>query len=528
MHLQTTLRGLLQRKDGQKMSFIEFENITKKFPGTVALDSVSLKIDRGDIVALCGENGAGKSTLGKVFVGVYPYGTYEGTIKLEGKEVRFSSTLDAEKSGVVMVHQELNLISEMTVAENISLGNMPNKAGKVDTAAMEKTAREAMKRLGVDIDPDIKLKELSISMQQMVEIAKAISRNPHTIIFDEATSSLTNSEVQTLFNVMRRLKKENITMIYVTHKMDEIYEICDSVVILKDGKYVNEGKTSEVTKDTLISWMIGRELKDMYAPKTSKEYMEKKPILEITDWSVYEEKGSEKKIVKDVHLSLKPGEILGIYGLVGAGRTELVTSVFEGDYIPSTGKILIDGKEVKIHSTGDAIREGIGLLTEDRRNSGLVTIHSIQDNIVLASLKQYAWKHFRRNFEKENEAAESMVEKLRIKLSSLDAAVSSLSGGNQQKVVLSKWLLTNPRILILDEPTRGIDVGAKKEIYYILQELADAGVGIIVVSSEIPEVLGISDRVLVMREGQIAGEISGREATEELLVRFAMEGRSHG
>ncbi|UWP57934.1 sugar ABC transporter ATP-binding protein [Ruminococcus gauvreauii] len=510
------------------MPFIEFEGITKKFPGTVALDSVSLAINKGDIVALCGENGAGKSTLGKVFVGVYPYGSYDGVIKIEGKEVKFTNTLDAEKSGVVMVHQELNLVDEMTVAENISLGNMPHKVGKIDFETMEKVAVNAMQRLGVEIDPGKKLGDLSISMQQMVEIAKAISRNPHTIIFDEATSSLTNSEVETLFAVMRRLKKEEITMIYVTHKMDEIYQICNRVVILKDGKYVNEGNTSEVTKDTLISWMIGRKLEDMFAPKTKQDYLSKKPILEIKNWSVYKEKGSAKKVVDHANLTLRPGEILGIYGLMGAGRTELVTSIFEGNDVPSEGEIFLDGEKIKINTTSDAIRTGIALLTEDRRNSGLITIHSILDNIILASIKNYVGKFFRRDSAREREAARSMVHKLRIKLSSLDTAVSSLSGGNQQKVVLSKWLLTNPRILILDEPTRGIDVGAKKEIYHILQELADKGVGIIVVSSELPEVLGISDRVMVMREGQIAGEIFVRDATEEILVRYAMEGKYNG
>lgn len=510
------------------MSFIEFEGITKKFPGTVALDSVSLAIEKGDIVALCGENGAGKSTLGKVLVGVYPYGSYEGTIKIEGQEVKFANTLDAEKAGVVMVHQELNLVDQMTVAENISLGGMPNKAGKIDFAVMDKIAQDALNRLGIEIDPRKKLGDLSISMQQMVEIAKAISRNPHTIIFDEATSSLTSSEVEALFDVMRRLKKEAITMIYVSHKLDEIYQICDSVVILKDGKYINQGKTSEVTKDILISWMIGRKLEDMFAPKTTPEYQQRKPILEIKNWSVYKEKGSSKKIVCDADFVLKPGEILGIYGLMGAGRTELVSSIFEGDYVPSSGEMFLDGQKVNISTTSDAIKAGIALLTEDRRGTGLITIHSILDNIILASVKNYVGRFFKRDGEKEIAAAETMVDKLKIKLSSLETPVSSLSGGNQQKVVLSKWLLTNPQILILDEPTRGIDVGAKKEIYHILQELADAGVGIIVVSSEVPEVLGISDRIIVMREGQITGEMFIRDATEEVLVRYAMEGKCNG
>lgn len=506
------------------MNLIDLEHITVAFPGTVALDDISFGIERAQIIALCGENGAGKSTLGKVIAGVYSKRTYMGDLIVRGEKVDFKSTLDAEKAGICMVHQELNLIREMTVAENICLGAFPTKAGLVDRTEMRARAQKIFEELHLDLDPDAKISDLSISQQQMVEIAKSISRNPEVIIFDEATSSLTDKEVDVLFEIMRRLKARGTTMLYVSHKLDEIFRICDRVVILKDGKYVNQANVKEIDKDTLISWMVGRELKDMFAPKTKVLSPDAKPILEVKHWSVYKNANRQEKIVDDVNLQVRCGEILGIYGLMGAGRTEFVSSIFEGDAVPTSGELYISGQEVHLRSCKDAIAHGLGLVTEDRRKTGLCIIHSIRDNATIASLRQYADAFTLLNDRKQTDAVEQMVKKLSIRLSDMKNAVGKLSGGNQQKVVLSKWLLTDPQILILDEPTRGIDVGAKKEIYAILQQLADAGVAVIVVSSELPEVMGISDRILVMREGTIAGEVAQKNADEEMLVRLAMNG----
>lgn len=506
------------------MSLINLEHITVVFPGTVALDDVSFGIEKGEIIALCGENGAGKSTLGKVVAGVYSKRTYSGDLILRGQKVDFKSTLDAEKSGVCMVHQELNLISEMTVAENISLGAFPTQLGLVDRGKMRARAQKIFEELQLDLDPDAKISDLSISQQQMVEIAKSISRNPEVIIFDEATSSLTDKEVDVLFEIMRRLKARGTTMLYVSHKLDEIFRICDRVVILKDGKYINQAPVSEIDKDTLISWMVGRELKDMFAPKTQAVSADSAPILEVRNWSVYKTPARREKIVDNISLRVHRGEILGIYGLMGAGRTEFVSSIFEGDAVPTSGELYINGSAVHLRSCKDAIAHGLGLVTEDRRKTGLCTIHSIRDNATVASMRNYANRLTLLDDKKQTDAMNSMIPRLSIRLSSIFSPVSKLSGGNQQKIVLSKWLLTNPQILILDEPTRGIDVGAKKEIYYILQQLADAGVAVIVISSELPEVMGVSDRILVMSEGTIAGEVAQKDATEEMLVKYAMKG----
>ena len=503
------------------MAHVILEHITKEFPGTVALDDVTVDITPGTIVALCGENGAGKSTLGKVLAGAYPYGTYKGRIMVDGEEMCFSDTLHAERFGICMVHQELNMIPEMTISENISLGNMPNQYGRVNKKAMDKRAEDALNRLGIKLDLNRKMKDLPISIQQMVEIAKAVSRDPHLIIFDEPTSSLSNKEIKSLFRIMRKLKEDGRTMVYVSHKLEEVFEICDSVVILKDGKFVNQGQTSEVDKDTLIQWMIGRELEDMFVPKKQCDFSKAPNLLRVKDWNVYE---GNRHIVKDVSLEVKRGEILGLYGLVGAGRTEFVNSLFEGDYIPSEGEVYMEDKQIHIKSSKEAIKGGIGLVTEDRRKTGLIVIHSIIDNMTLASMRRFIGRFFRRDKAKEYSAVQEMISKLSIRLSNVEMPVGSLSGGNQQKVVISKWLLTNPKILILDEPTRGIDVGTKREIYFLLQKLADEGVGILFISSELPEILGVSDRILVMRAGEIVGEFPHKEATEEKIARKALEG----
>jgi len=506
------------------MSIIELKDISVTFPGTKALQHISLNVEEGHIVALCGENGAGKSTLAKVVAGVYTKKVYTGEVLVHGKTVDFNNTLDAEAEGICIIHQELNLIPEMTVAENICLGAYPSRLGLVKRKEMTDRATNIFKELQIEVDPNAKISDLSISQQQMVEIAKSISRNPEVIIFDEATSSLTDKEVDILFEIMRRLQARGTTMLYVSHKLDEIFKICDDVVILKDGQFVNMAPTKDMDKDTLITQMVGRELKDMYAPKTKKRPEGEKPVLDVRNWDVYKTGAKTEKIVEGASMQVYAGEILGIYGLMGAGRTEFVSSIFGGDDVPSTGELYINGEKVHIKNCKDAFNRGIGLVTEDRRKTGLCLIHSIRDNATLASMKQYANKLMLLDDKKQTDAMNSMIPKLSIRLADIFRPVSTLSGGNQQKIVLSKWLLNNPQILILDEPTRGIDVGAKKEIYYILQKLADAGVAVVVISSELPEVMGVSDRILIMREGMITGEVSQKEASEELLAKYAMKG----
>ncbi|MFJ7724605.1 sugar ABC transporter ATP-binding protein [Neobacillus sp. NPDC097160] len=508
------------------MAIIKVFDLTIEFPGVKALNEVTLEIEEGQVVALCGENGAGKSTLGKIIAGVNPYGTYQGKVLFKGSEIIFSSTLDAEKKGIAIIHQELNLFNEMTVAENIFISNMPNKGGVIDFQVLNEQARELLEKINLTIDPRTKVKDLTVSKRQMVEIAKAIAKNPKVLIFDEATSSLTNNEVSTLYDIINALRKQGTTMIYVSHKLNEIFDICDSVVILKDGKYVNSARVKDITKDDIIRWTVGRELEDLYPPKRSAN-IQSEVLLKVEDWSVFDPQGTGKRLVDDISFSVRKGEILGIYGLVGAGRTELVESIFQGRDGSYSGKMFLDGKPVNIKNPAHAIENGIALITEDRKKTGLVLGLSVESNVSLASLKQVANKMGVIDKQQEDERVRSMVTNLRIKVPDVKHLVKNLSGGNQQKVVLGKWLLTKPRFLILDEPTRGIDVGAKSEIYKIMRNLADEGISIIMVSSELPEILGVSDRILVMKDGKITGEVLQGKADEEALVRYAMGGVQH-
>jgi D-xylose transport system ATP-binding protein len=508
------------------MAMIRVCDVTIEFPGVKALNEVTVEIEEGQVVALCGENGAGKSTLGKIIAGVNPYGTYQGKILYEGSELKLSSTLDAEKKGIAIVHQELNLFNEMTVAENIFLSNMPNKGGVVDFGVLNEQAKELLERINLTIDPRTKVKDLTVSIRQMVEIAKAIAKKPKVLIFDEATSSLTNNEVSTLYDIIRTLKKQGTTMIYVSHKLNEIFDICDTVVILKDGKYVKSARVKDITKDDIIRWTVGRELEDLYPPKRSANGGGE-VLLKLEDWSVFDPKDRGKKLVDDISFSVKKGEILGVYGLVGAGRTELVESIFQGRDGGFSGKMFLNNKPVIIKNPAHAIENGIALITEDRKKTGLVLGLSVESNVSLASLRQVANKIGVIDKQKEDERVRSMVSNLRIKVPDVKHLAKNLSGGNQQKVVLGKWLLTKPSLLILDEPTRGIDVGAKAEIYKIMRQLADEGIAIIMVSSELPEILGVSDRILVMKDGKITGEVHHEKADEEALVRYAMGGVAH-
>ncbi len=508
------------------MAVIEIHDLSIEFPGVKALEEVSFDIEKGQVVALCGENGAGKSTLGKIIAGVYPKGKYKGRIVYEGSELKLNSTIDAEKIGIAIAHQELNLFYDMTVAENIFLGNMPHKSGVIDFEKLNRQAIEFLNQINLDVDPRVLIRDLTVSKRQMVEIAKAIARKPKVLILDEATSSMTDTEVKSLFFIIKKLKSQETTILYVSHKLNEIFEICDAIVVLKDGRFVKSADVNAISKDDIIRWTVGREVGNLYPPKRDKT-QESETLLKVQNWTVTDTKDQKRKVIQNLSFDLKKGEILGIYGLVGAGRTELVNSIFEGRQGCGSGQLYLANEEKVIKSPADAIQNGIALITEDRKKTGLFLELSVGDNISLASLKKVANKLRVINKEKNDERIHSMVSALRVKVPNVSFLVNQLSGGNQQKVVLGKWLLTKPNILILDEPTRGIDVGAKAEIYKIIRDLAEEGIAIIIVSSELPEILGISDRVLVMRNGEICKEFC-EEVDEETLVRHAMGGEAVG
>ena len=469
------------------MSFVEFDNISIQFPGVRALKDVSFDISQGEIMALCGENGAGKSTLAKILAGVYSCKNYTGEVRFQGTTLKNMLPSDAEEKGIYLVHQELNLIREMTVAENIFLSHFPTKYGIVDEETMCREAEKYSEAVGLHVDPRTKVKDLTVAMQQMVEIVKALSGNSKLIIFDESTSSLTNKEIEELFQIMRNLKSKNVTMIMVTHKLDEIFEICDSVTVLKDGELVRSNiKIADVKKDDIVRMMIGREIGEMYPVKPI--YNEKARVLfEVRSWTLLSAENPHHKIVSDMNFCVKENEILGLYGLVGAGRTELVNSIFDGTNKLCSGEVYLHGEPIQIHSTTDAVRHGLSLVTEDRKNSGLFLKLSTSDNLSIASLKSIAGALGVIQTDKESGRNEDMIRELHIKVSTKAQITGTLSGGNQQKVIIGKWLLTDPKVLILDEPTKGI--------------------AILIVSSELPEIIGVADRVVVMREGKNSGEV---------------------
>ena len=503
------------------MAFLEVKHIGIEFPGVRALDDVSISFPDGKMTALCGENGAGKSTLGKIIAGVYPKGRFSGQVFLDGRELEFSSTLDAERQGVVIIHQELNLINDLCVAENIFLSRMPSRRGGiVNWKRMHSEARGLLDSLELgDIDTSALIKDLTVSKRQMVEIAKALSKDPKVLIFDEATSSLSEAEIRLLFDVINRLKQRNVTMIFVTHKLDEIFRSCEHVAVLKDGKFVWEKAISEVTQHDIVTGMVGRELSEMFPPKSGRPHGGE--LLSVRNWTVYDRAVPDKAVVEDAAFKLYSGEILGVYGIVGAGRTELMSSIFEGRAVKSTGELYIRGQRKTLRDTCSATAEKMAFVTEDRKKTGLVLEHSVRSNIALTSLGKRS-RFGRLDHRAEAGAVDETVKRFRIKVPDAGFLVRQLSGGNQQKVVLGKWMLNDPDILIMDEPTRGIDVGAKAEIYKMLRDFTEEGKGVIVISGELPEILGLSDRILVMCEGRIVAELSGGEADEVTLARYAL------
>ena len=492
----------------QDTPLLEMRQISKVFPGVRALNQVSIALQAGEVRALVGENGAGKSTLIKILSGVYQ--PTEGEIVLNGQSNTIQDPAHALKLGIIPVHQEVNLEPYLSIAENIYIGRQPrNRFGLIDFGQMNKDAARWLTELGVATDPSLPLGMISIAERQMVAIARAVSLDARVVIFDEPTSSLTLRETERLFTVVRRLKAKNIGVIYISHRLEEIFRICDTLTVMRDGGLVSTKAIADVNTDSVIRMMIGRDLTDLYQ-KTHTPIGS--PVLEVKHLTV-------KGILNDISLTLHRGEILGISGLVGAGRTELARAIF-GDLAYQAGEILVDGKLIRPSCPDDCIAAGIGLVPEDRKDQGLVLPMPVKNNISMAVLGRLAQLGVIRG-RKEAQLAEESVRRLAIKTPSIQQPVQFLSGGNQQRVVIAKWLATHPKVLLIDEPTRGIDVGAKSEIYALLNRLASQGVAILMISSELPEILAMSDRILVMHQGRIRAELPGKSATEETIMRFA-------
>ncbi|UFU01441.1 xylose ABC transporter ATP-binding protein [Radiobacillus kanasensis] len=499
------------------------EEITKEFPGVKALDHVSFSVRKGEIHALCGENGAGKSTLMKVLSGVYPVGTYQGNIKINGKDVRFKNTKESQESGIAIIYQELALVPEMTVAENIFLSSNAMRKKIINWTELYAQAQYWLDQIGLQIDPQTKLGELTVGKQQLIEIVKALTKNAEILILDEPTAALTESDVKILENILKDLRQKGVTCIYISHKLGEVMRLADTVTVLRDGQTISTDPIEELSEDKIVTKMVGRELTELF-PYEKREIKEKN-ILEVKNYS-FTQNGSGKEIVKDISFDLKRGEILGVSGLMGAGRTELFTSLFGGYAGKKSGEVIIDGTLTDIKKPSDAIRAGLAYVSEDRKRYGLILGMEITKNSTLAALQKVMPNRVI-DSALELKSAQDLTSKMNLKAHSLEAKVNQLSGGNQQKVVLSKWLFTNPKVLILDEPTRGIDVGAKYEIYKIMNQLASQGVGIVMISSELPEVLGMSDRIIVMADGTISGELTREEATQEKIMKLATVGRDN-
>ena len=488
---------------------LTMKDIDKSFPGVHALDHVDLEVRKGEVLALMGENGAGKSTLMKVLTGIYKKDS--GTITYEGKEVEFSSTKEAQDAGIVIVHQELNMLGHLTVAQNIFIGREFKKGIRIDDKRMNDEARKLFQRLNIDIDPRETMSRLTVGKQQMCEIAKAISHDAKVIVFDEPSAALTETEIQELFKIIRDLREKNMGIVYISHRMDEIKVITDRVTVMRDGAYVGTLITKDSTKDDIINMMVGRVIYE--DPKTQSMVPKDAPVV------LKVENLNAGKMVQDVSFELHKGEILGFSGLMGAGRTETARALFGADPIDS-GNIYINGKKVTINTPQDAVKNGIGYLSEDRKRYGIVVQKTVAENTTMATLENYMSGIFI-DKKKEKEVAEKYVESLATKTPDVDQLVVNLSGGNQQKVVIAKWLTRNCDILIFDEPTRGIDVGAKNEIYKLMNKLAADGKAIIMISSEMTEILRMSDRIVVMCEGRKTGELDISEATHENIMNRA-------
>lgn len=498
---------------------LEMRSITKEFPGVKALSDVNLVVRAGEIHAIVGENGAGKSTLMKVLSGVYPYGSYDGAIFYRGEEMRFGDIRASERAGIVIIHQELALIPHMSITENIFLGNEPRKGGAIDWKAANRQALELMARVGLREDPDTLIKDIGVGKQQLVEIAKAFAKDVKLLILDEPTAALNEDDSQHLLDLLRGFREQGITSIIISHKLNEIEAIADRITIIRDGRTIEtlDVKADGVNEDRIVRGMVGRELHSRFPDHTPKIG---EVFFEVRDWTVRHPISAERLVAKHSNFVVRRGEIVGFAGLMGAGRTELAMSVFGRSYgVYESGTIIKDGKEIVLKTVADAIHHGLAYVSEDRKAIGLNLLDDIKTSTVAAKLSKIT-RHGVLDQVKEYRAAEEYRQSLRIKTPTVDDGVNTLSGGNQQKVVLAKWMFTDPDLLILDEPTRGIDVGAKYEIYGIIQRLADQGKGVIVISSELPELIGLCDRIYTVSEGTITGEVARQDADPETLMKL--------
>lgn len=492
-----------------KEKLLELKGVTKTFPGVIALDNVDFRVYKGRIMALAGENGAGKSTLMKVITGIYTKD--KGEIVYKGKNINFSGITDSIEAGIGIIHQELNLLPELSIMENIFLGReIVNSIGKIDYKVMKMETLTILEKLGVDYDPYTKVGKLSIAEQQMVEIAKVLSQNAKLIIMDEPTDALTEKETEKLFKIIKELKESGTGIVYISHRLKEIFEICDDITIFRDGKYIDEKEVSDIDENQLIELMVGRKLEN-YFPRDEIKLGDE--ILEI--------KNISNKYVHDVSFKLKKGEILGISGLVGAGRTELCKTLM-GSIKKGSGEIILNRKNLKINSEEEALKQHLFYVSEDRKKDGLILGMSVKENMSLSAIRRFENKFLKINFKKEEKLVGSYISKFKIKTPGMEQLIKNLSGGNQQKIAIGKALMTEPEILILDEPTRGIDVGAKRDIYLLINELKKTGISIILISSEMPEIIGLSDRILVMSNGKITAEFDRKEVTQEKLMKAAV------
>lgn len=504
---------------------LQMEHITKVFPGVIALDDVNLTVRKAEIHAICGENGAGKSTLMKVLSGVHPAGTYKGRIIFNGEEVRFSDIRESEKRGIVIIHQELALIPTLSVAENMFMGNEIRKGFAIDWDATRVEAMRYMAEVGLDEDPDALIKDIGVGKQQLVEIAKALAKNVKLLILDEPTSALNEEESAHLLDLMRKQRSRGVTMIMISHKLEEIAAVSDSVTIIRDGKTVGYMSVDDgaINEDEIIRQMVGRPLDARYPEHVSNVG---EVLFKVDNWWVKHPLNPDRWVCKGSKLNVRRGEIVGIAGLMGAGRTELARSIFGRSYgMWESGTMKMHGEEVTAKSVSAAINAGIAYLPEDRKNLGLNLLEQIYESIISAKPQKVA-KGGVIDMDEARRVADIYREDMRIKAPTVEMGVNTLSGGNQQKVVLAKWMFTDPELLILDEPTRGIDVGAKFEIYTLIQALADAGKAVIVISSELPELLGITDRIYTIFEGEVTGEVATADADQEILMRLMTHTRA--
>ncbi len=506
---------------------LEMRNITKRFPGVKALDDVNLVVEEGEIHALVGENGAGKSTLMNVLSGIYPYESYEGNIIYQDELCKFKDIRDSEKKGIVIIHQELALVPYMTIGENMFLGNERGKGLAIDWDETYRRADELLQTVGLMESSKTLIKDIGVGKQQLVEIAKALAKNVKLLILDEPTASLNEAESRKLLDLLLQFKKEGLTSIIISHKLNEISYVADKITVIRDGSTIEtlDKLTDDVSEERIIKGMVGRELTDRFAKREKHEFGD--VSLEVKDWTVYHPIYTERKVVDHVSIKVRKGEVVGIAGLMGAGRTELAMSIFGKSYGTNiSGRLVINGEEVVLNTVEQAINKKIAYITEDRKGNGLILSNPIRVNTTLANLKAISK---RKIIDKDLEVnvAKEYAEKLKTKCSSIAQEVGNLSGGNQQKILLSKWMFANPDIMILDEPTRGIDVGAKYEIYCIINDLVAAGKSVILISSELPEVLGMCDRIYVMNEGRVVGELGQEEATQEKIMSQILNSSNH-